>query len=115
MQTITIVKNQELPAMAFEWRDSSNTLIDYSTGYTFTAKIAPQTTPTVTTLTKSSGITGLATAPNVAIAWSTADLTALTAGVTYVVWLIATRTADSLHRVFSPALLPTIMVIAAPS
>lgn len=115
MQQYTYVKNQELPAMSFEWRDNTNTLVDYSTGYTLTVKVAAQTTPTVTVLTKSTGITGAATAPNVAVNWSTADLAALTAGTTYVIWLIATRTADSLHRVFSPALLPTMMVLAAPA
>ena len=115
MQTITIVKDQELPAMAFEWRDSSNALIDFSTGYTFTVKLATQLAPTVVVLTKTSGITGLATAPNVAVNWTSTDFASLVAGTTYVVWLYARRSADALDRVFSPALLPTVMVLAAPA
>lgn len=33
-------KDQELPALALEWRDSGGSLIDFSSGWTFTVVLA---------------------------------------------------------------------------
>jgi hypothetical protein len=109
---------QELPAMAFAWTDRTNTVIDYSTGWTFTAKVCTAAAPTTTLLTKTTGITGAATSPNITVDWTTTDLSALTAAATgtdYVVHLIARRTADSKDRQYSPGKLPTFTLFPAAS
>lgn len=109
---------QELPAMSFAWSDGTNTLIDYSTGWTFTAKVCAATASTTTLLTKTTGITGAATSPNVVIDWTATDFAALTAaaaGTKYVVHLTARRTADTKDRVYNPGKLPEFTLYPAAS
>jgi hypothetical protein len=79
-------RGAELPDAEITWLDSSNNIIDFSSGYTFVAKLG--TPGSTALLTKSSGITGAATAPNVLIAWTANEL-ALTPG-TYSLDIIAT-------------------------
>lgn len=96
---------QALPAMGLVWSNADGTLIDFSSGWTFSVKIADATTPTTTIVTKTTGITGAATSPNITINWTSSDfntLTASTSGVRYVVNVSATRNADSLRRDFRP-------------
>lgn len=99
MSTIVYTAGADLPDLVLTWRDSSDALIDFATGHTFTVKVGrPGSTALVT---KTTGITGAATAPNVTIAWSTTDLASLTAGI-YTVQVVARRTVDSKDR-FYPA------------
>ncbi len=93
---------QELPARPLNWLDYNGDAVPFATGYTFTVKISAQTAPTTTLVTKTSGITGADTLPNVTIDWSTSDTASLTAPGKYVVRVIARRTADSKDRVFDP-------------
>jgi hypothetical protein len=111
---ITLMKDQELPGDAVDWYDRAGAIIDFSTGWTFTVKICAAGT-TAVAATKTLGIVGGATIPNVTIAWSATDFTALTAGTTYVWYLYARRTADSLDRVFRPADPPAFQLVAAPA
>jgi hypothetical protein len=116
MADYVYVKDQELSTMQFAWYDANNALLDLSTGYTFTVKLATRDAPTTIVLSKTAGITGAATSPNLTIDWATTDFTSLTAaGTTYVVWIYARRTADSKDRVFNPANLPTLMLLTAPA
>lgn len=89
----------ELPDITLTWYDSNNNLIDFSTGYTFTIKVG---IPGSTALfTKTTGITGAATDPNVTIAWATTlELATLTVGTLYTAQVIARRTSDSKDRFF---------------
>lgn len=99
MSTIVYTLGADLPDLAITWRDSSDTLIDFSTGHTFTVKIGrPGATAFVT---KTLGITGAATAPNVSISWSITDLASLAAGI-YTIQIVARRIVDSKDR-FYPA------------
>ena len=96
-------QGQELPALPIEWLDADGNAIDFSSGWTFTVKISASGAPTVALVTKTSGITGAATLPNVTIDWTTSELSSLpAAGAKYDVRLIARRTADSKDRVFRP-------------
>jgi hypothetical protein len=81
----------ELPDDAFEWTDAQNQVIDFSSGWTFEVLVGfPNQAPK---LTKTAGITGAATSPNVTIAWAAAELDdPLTAG-TWPGWISATNTA----------------------
>lgn len=93
------VVGSELPDLTLEWYDRSGALIDFSSGWTFQVKVAPVGSTTAS-FTKTTGITGAATAPNVIIGWVAADLGALTAG-SYEVQVKATRNSDSKDR-FNP-------------
>lgn len=106
MAHVTYLAGCELPDTALTWYDSSDNLIDFSAGYTFTAKVG---TPGSTALiTKTTGITGAATSPNVTIAWSTAELASLTAQANYAIQVIARRTSDSKDRGFPVAISLTV-------
>lgn len=81
--------------------DSAGTLIDFSTGYTFSFKIGD--TGAAALLTKTTGITGAAGAgvaptgtPNIVVAWSAGELN-VTPG--QYAWEL-TCTNSSLDRVF---------------
>lgn len=107
-------KDQELPGIAVSWYDRDGAIIDFSSGWTLTAKLCLRSTPATIALTKSSGITGAATAPNVTIDWSTTDFSSLTASPTeYVVQLYARRNSDSKDRVFKPGAPITIRLFPA--
>jgi len=74
----------------------NGTVLDLSTGHTFALKVG--TPGSAALLTKSTGITGAATSPNVTIAWATTgELNTLPPGI-YDADLIITRTADSKDR-----------------
>lgn len=111
-------QDQELPAMAIEWLDSNGDVIDFSTGWTFTAKVATKTIPGTALITKTTGITGAATSPNVVIDWSTTDWSALapaTGGTVHVVHLTARRTSDSKDRVFRPERPIDVLILPTPA
>lgn len=110
--------DQELPAIPLTWRDSDNEIIDFSTGWTFTVKTCNASAPSTVLATKTTGITGTATAPNLTIDWSTTDFSALTAGAAgtvYVAHVYARRTADNKDRVFSPAKPISFTLLPAPA
>ncbi len=75
------------------WSDFQGTVIDFSSGYTFAGYIVDISAPSVLVGTKSTGITGYATAAlgyNVLIDWASADFSSLTAGRDFSVTLVAT-------------------------
>lgn len=111
-------KDQELPALGLEWRDGTGALIDFSSGWTFTVMVATSAAPNTAVLTKTTGITGAATSPNVVIDWATSDFSGLTpsaTGAEHVVHVTARRTADSKDRVFRPSDPVTIALYTAPA
>lgn len=96
---LTYHKNAERPATELWWFDDDGSLIDFSSGYTFSLKIGNPGSTAL--LTKTSSITGAAGAgveptgtPNVTITWTAGEL-ALTPG-TYTFQL--TATTSSLDR-----------------
>jgi hypothetical protein len=96
------IQGADLPDLTFDWRDRNAVLIDFSTGYTFVLKLGKP--GQAATLTKSTGITGAATSPNVTAAWSTSgELNTIAPGV-YTLDLIATRTSDSKQRLLRDSL-----------
>lgn len=66
----------EDPAIAVEWLDRDGSVID-TTSATWTMTITPSTGSATT---KTSGITGAATSPNVLIGWATGELATLGVG-----------------------------------
>lgn len=115
--------DQELPAMTLAWNDSTGTPIDFTSGWTFTVKVAAATAKTTVILTKTTGISQASATAPVTIDWTASDLSTITtalgtipdAGKDVVVYLYARRTSDSKDRVFRPGNPPTVRVYAAPS
>lgn len=93
---VEYIEGADLPDLAITWYDANNNLVDFSSGYNFELKIGQ---PGKTALiTKTTGIGGFATAPNVVIAWSTTgELNTLPAD-TYTAQLKAMRIADGKGR-----------------
>lgn len=86
----------EDPAYVVTWLDRDGNLINFASGYTFQVKLVNVVTGT-TAVTKTTNITGAATAPNVSVAWAAGEL-AITPGV-YALHLKATTGArDRIFR-----------------
>lgn len=106
--------DQQLPDTQFAWYDGNNNLLDL-TAYSSPRLVVKDSAKNVL-LTKTTGITLAASSPNYTIAWSAADITALTpdsgAQKTFI-YAYATRTADSKVREFSPGN-PPLLIIEAP-
>lgn len=100
--------NAELPTFNCAWHDSSGKIIDFSTGHTFEVKLVSKKDGTVV-LTKSSGILGFNTNPNVVITWSVGDLNKPTG--LYYLRLKATNIMGD--RYFSPNDEPIIRILPA--
>jgi hypothetical protein len=108
MSELTYVADTENPGTDIIWKDWSGTLIDFSTGFTFTVKL---TQDGATVLTKSTNIVGSATEPNIRISWDVDELD-LAPGA-YQMWLYA-RDGGDRDRVFRPNDPPLIRIVAAP-
>lgn len=108
------MKDQELFGEAFNWLDRDGNIFDFSTGWTFTAKICLKGTTTLAA-TKSAGIAGAATLPNIELTWSATDFDDLPSGRNYVYFLYATRASDGKDAVFRPDNPPGFTLLPAPA
>lgn len=95
-----------LPDAVFAWYDHAGALIDFSTGYTFEAKVGNPTLGAV--ITKSANVAGHATAPNLRISWEVDELAELTPG-RWELQVEATHTVSGQKRY----LLATLIIEAA--
>lgn len=100
--SLRYTRTAERPSLQLWLEDDDGTLIDFSSGYTFTFKIGARGETAL--LTKTSGITGAIGAgteptgtPNVTIAWAAGDLD-ITPGAYR--WQL-TATTSALDRVFA--------------
>jgi len=112
MSAWTYRQDQELPSWACDWYrkvSGVDTLIDFSSGYTFQVLLVNR--DGTIALTKTSGITGAATAPNVTVAWASGELN-ITPGL-YLLHLKATT--GGADRIFSPGDLPMVTINATPT
>lgn len=94
--TVEYITGADLPDLKITWTDNDNAVINFSTGWTFEALVGKRSHPAL--ITKTTGITGASSAPNLTIAWDEGELDALTAGNSYDVVITATRTADDKQR-----------------
>src|SRR5262245_6678878 len=87
------VQGDDLPDLTLTLEDSAGNLYQFATGWTFSLKVGVP--GAAAQFTKSSGITGANTAPNVTVQWATSgELNSIAAG-TWQLMLFATRTSDS--------------------
>lgn len=89
LMQIAVRKGAELPDRGIEWRDANGNIIDFSSGWTWQLKIG-LTADGTAAITKTTGITGAATSPNVTISFSAGELDGLTVETEYVCQLMAT-------------------------
>lgn len=95
--TLEYVLGAELGDAEITWNASDGTVIDFSSGWTFQVKVGQ--VGSAASFTKTTGITGAATAPNLTVAWATSgELNSLTAGG-YDLQITATRSSDSKTRI----------------
>lgn len=90
------IRGASLPDWGVNWTTADGTTIDYSSGWTFEGRMVNSQTY-VEAFTKTSGITGAATSPNVTVQWTVNELD-ITPGE-YVFYLEATQTSTSKKRV----------------
>lgn len=96
MLSVTYDQGAELPDLTIVWNDNAGVLIPFATGWTFELKLGQP--GAAAALTKTTGITGADTSPNVTIIWSAAaELNTITP-TAYTAQLTATRTSDSKQR-----------------
>lgn len=96
-QPPTYIQGADDPALQITWKSDAGSIIDFSSGYTFTLKVGIPGSAAL--LTKTTGIAGAAAAPNVTITWATSgELNTLTPG-TYTCQL--TATASSRQRIIT--------------
>lgn len=105
MTTVSYTLGAELPDVAIAWTDEAGNLIDFSTGWTFQVKVGNPGEAAL--LTKTGGITGAATSPNLTIAWSAGELDAVGSGA-WSCQVKATNAGKDRIRTFSLKLLPAI-------
>lgn len=86
---VSIIEGADLPDLAIAWTDRDGSVINFASS-TFTVKVGAEAGGTAT-ITKTSGITGAATSPNIIIAWTSAEVGTLAAG-RYVIEVIAAAT-----------------------
>jgi hypothetical protein len=104
-------KGADLPDIVLDWRDHTGALIPFATGHTFEVKVGERLGQPAL-LTKTSGITGADTSPNIRIQWLPqpgAELDLLDPG-TYAVQVAAIRTSDGKRRYY-----PTLPLVLKPA
>ena len=99
---VTYVKGSDLADLAITWQNSAGEVIDFSTGYTFAAKVGSP--GTAATFDKSTGFTGAAVAPNLTIQWAVAGELNTLPGGAHTLQVTATRTSDSRQRIMQMTL-----------
>lgn len=109
MPDFVYLTSQEYPSIRLVWKDGTGTVIDFSSGYTWTVILAQESEAV---LTKTTGVTGAATSPNVTINWGTGELD-IAEGV-YDLIVIA-RDGASKDRVFRPGNPPMMQVVEVPT
>jgi len=71
-----------LPDLTFVWTDATQTLINFGVaGWSYSMKISQP--PNAPTITKTTGISGASTSPNITVQWSVNELATLTPGRWY--------------------------------
>lgn len=98
---IQYYKGAELPDAEITWLDADGNVINFSTGYTFQVKIG--ITGSAAIITKTTGVTGSAVAPNITISWDVDELNTIATG-TYNMDIKANLTATSKDRIQSTSI-----------
>jgi hypothetical protein len=91
------------------WWFVNGSLVDYSSGYTFTGKLAAVSSPATVIFTKTTGFTGAAGSgtetsgtPNLTVAWATSGElnTSTLSSVAYLLEIVALKTSDQSQETY---------------
>jgi len=102
----------ELPSLPYHWFDGAGNIINFAAGWTFHLEFLTKRSERLI-YTKSAGITGAATLPNVTVNWASGELASIPPDV-YKTRLTATRVADGFGRIFMKDSLPEIHILPIP-
>jgi hypothetical protein len=80
MTVLRYTKGDELEGIDITWPQPDGTPYNFSSGWTFIARIGSPNQAAVLQKTGPTGFTGAATFPNLVIAWATNDLAAIPQG-----------------------------------
>lgn len=95
MTVLRYFKGAEHPDIALTWKDNSGAVLDLSSGYTFEFKIGHG--GHAATLTKTAGMTGAQTSPNLTVVFTAAELDSVPAGL-YEAQIRANQTSTNKDR-----------------
>lgn len=109
---MTIYADREDPPWSVEWRNSAGEIRDFSTGYTFRVEFLTTRTKRIF-YTKTSGIAGASTSPNIVVSWAVGELADKVGK--FKLRLVAKNTATDRESVFREGSLPSLHVLAAPT
>ena len=99
MIRVSYVQGADLGDLTWTWRDSTGAIIDFSVPHSFELKVGYPGSAAL--FTKTTGIFGAATSPNITIQWATSgEINSITPGQ-YRGQLKATRTSDTKSRFLS--------------
>ena len=104
--------DREEPNWAIDWRDATDSSINFSTGWTFRLEFITRRTHRVVH-TKTTGIAGAAASPNVIVTWSNGEL-ANKVGRWYL-RLVASNAVSGAERVFREDSLPLATIMKPPA
>lgn len=93
MTVLRYTSGDELEPIAIIWYEPDGTLYDFTSGWTFTARVGNPGTAAL--LQKTTGFVGASTAPNLVLSWAAGDLAAIPSG-SYHLDITARLTAGSL-------------------
>lgn len=94
---VSYVQGAELGDLQITWQDENGEVIDFSSGWSFSLKLGKKNGAAV--VTKTTGITGAAAAPNVVVEWATTGELNTAAVKSYDAQLTATRAGDGKQRI----------------
>lgn len=114
---ITVYNDETDPDTRLAWRDLSGALRNLAAPWTLRAEVIDRDT-NIRALNKTTGVTGAdgTGSSNVNIAWSAADLTALTVAKVYSLRVVATNgTEVAVFTLDTKGTLPLFRVLAKPT
>lgn len=94
-----VTSHASLAALSLEWLAADGSVIDFASGWVFTVTIGRGGEAVVT---KTSGITGAATSPNIVVTWGPRELAALGAGE-YSIQIVALNVSTGRERIYTEA------------
>jgi len=89
-----------LPAAEFNWIDVNGATLDFSSGWTF--KLTIGRPPNAAVLTKTTGLVGRSTSPNLFVNWAPNELAVLTPGIWNI--QVTASSSDGHQRILSGTL-----------
>lgn len=109
---MTIYADREDPPWSVEWRDGQGVIRDFSGPYAFRVEFLTTRTKRIF-YTKTDGIAGADTSPNIVVSWAVGELADKVGK--FKLRLVAKNTVTDRESIFRELSLPTLHVLPAPT